>query len=304
MAAVVTFDATNWWQLVTVTLKADANFVLAAGRSIRKTFAKQPHLLTNIQGPLSVEGGPTTADRSLKAAIKLPGERDGSLFGVAVQQPGVHADRRAQRLRRLEPREQGRHRQRHRHQRLRHGRRPQLPEHRASASRPRSPAASATARSRSARAAQINQDGATSTIEVLNILLGEGNDTVTVTSTLVPAAELANNAARATKANHGGLTTLHGGGNSLLSVTGNFTAAPGQLTRTDGLSWSAAGFATDQTVSLGGTHLHDRRLRQHRRRARRRHPAPRRTWPPAATRPRRSSSATRRAAAWPAPAAC
>ncbi|MBF6850175.1 hypothetical protein, partial [Acinetobacter baumannii] len=43
-------------------------------------------------------------------------------------------------------------------------------------------------------------------IEVLNLLLGEGNDRLTITGT------------RTVTAVHGGITTVHGGGNSLLGT--------------------------------------------------------------------------------------
>ena len=41
--------------------------------------------LSAIQGPVSVEGGGTGADRSLCSAVKLPGEKDGPSFSIAAQ---------------------------------------------------------------------------------------------------------------------------------------------------------------------------------------------------------------------------
>src|SRR5205814_4560036 len=50
-------------------------------------FPKQAHLLSGIRGPLSVEGGTTTADRSLRPAVVLPGEDNAPAFSVAAQPP-------------------------------------------------------------------------------------------------------------------------------------------------------------------------------------------------------------------------
>ena len=50
-------------------------------------FAKQQHMLGGIRGPLSVEGGTSTQNRSLQAAVLLPGEGNGPLFRVAAQPP-------------------------------------------------------------------------------------------------------------------------------------------------------------------------------------------------------------------------
>ncbi|MGL4256696.1 MAG: hypothetical protein ACRCSL_10200, partial [Microbacterium sp.] len=40
-----------------------------------------------LRGPLAVEGGVTGADRSLELGLKLPGEKDGPLFAIATQAP-------------------------------------------------------------------------------------------------------------------------------------------------------------------------------------------------------------------------
>src|SRR5262249_33192563 len=94
-----------------------------------------------------------------------------------------------------------------------------------------------------------------STIEVANLLLGEGNDHVNITSTLVPALELANNGTP-TAAFQGGLTLVHGGGNSPLRVQGTFNVTGGvganQILRTDGLNWADDEFALGQQVTISG----------------------------------------------------
>ena len=81
----VTFTTANWWMPVTVTLAADAGFVLAPGATSLKTFAKRPHVLDGLQGPLQVEGGTTTAGRSLQRAFLLPGETNAPFFGIPPQ---------------------------------------------------------------------------------------------------------------------------------------------------------------------------------------------------------------------------
>ncbi|HZK06225.1 MAG TPA: hypothetical protein VFC82_10350 [Actinomycetaceae bacterium] len=85
LGAVVTFDQTNWYQEQTVVLKADPGYAVPVVRQGSKTYPATTHLLSAIQGPLSVEGGVTGADRSLRSAVKLPGEKDAPGFSVAAQ---------------------------------------------------------------------------------------------------------------------------------------------------------------------------------------------------------------------------
>jgi hypothetical protein len=84
-AAQVTFTTDNWYQAVTVTVTADPDYVLPPEAQNLKVFAKRPHLLSGLQGPLQVEGGTTTADRSLRQAFLLPGETNGPFFAIAPQ---------------------------------------------------------------------------------------------------------------------------------------------------------------------------------------------------------------------------
>ncbi|MFZ0529764.1 MAG: hypothetical protein WAL91_04410, partial [Propionicimonas sp.] len=85
LAAVATFTTTNWYLQQTVLLKADPLFSQPIVRQGTKTFPAGPHLLSNLRGPLAVEGGVTGADRSLKNGVKLPGEKDAALFSIATQ---------------------------------------------------------------------------------------------------------------------------------------------------------------------------------------------------------------------------
>ena len=103
-------------------------------------------------------------------------------------------------------------------------------------------------------------DGTLSTIEIVNIMLGAGNDHLSIDSTLQPGGDFNPiTGAREQLAHHGGITAVHGGGNALLKVDGTFTAAAApadavgsvvQLTRDDGLMWTRYGFLVGQQVTL------------------------------------------------------
>src|SRR5262249_49001420 len=106
----------------------------------------------------------------------------------------------------------------------------------------------------------------------VNIFLGSGNDNFTVNSTLIPGPDHNADGSVGFVSEHGGVTTVHGGGNMPLQVIGNSladyangsgfdtfsttTAHVGKLVRTDGLPWVNDGFAVGQQVLLtidGGT---------------------------------------------------
>ena len=74
----VEFDASNWNVPVTITLNANPNYVQPSDPSQASTtvmtFPNQPHTLSQIQGPLFIEGGVGNVDRSLAAAVALPYE--------------------------------------------------------------------------------------------------------------------------------------------------------------------------------------------------------------------------------------
>ena len=258
-AAVLTFDGTNWYQPVTVPLVADPWFDLQPGRENLKSFPKRAHLLSGLRGPLAVEGGTTAADRSLKQAIMLPGEANRPLFAIAPQ------PQEAQQVDTLNV---------------------------FSDSSQEDLVGTLTATSLTGLNMSSGLDftpllggnpmpfgepaiypggisygkivvdpitkaflpaGSTTTIEVLNILLGEGNDRLTITGTLVPGADHNADGSLGQVAVHGGITTVHGGGNARLDVRGPFTVSGSTLTRADGVSWTSAGFAVGQQVTVDGT---------------------------------------------------
>src|SRR5262249_9895959 len=68
-----------------VVLKADTNYAVPPTREGVKVFPSSTHLLSKLRGPLSVEGGVSAADRSLKNGVKLPAETDKPLFAIGPQ---------------------------------------------------------------------------------------------------------------------------------------------------------------------------------------------------------------------------
>ena len=87
IAAMATFDTTNWFVTQSVELAVDQNFALPPVREGVKVYPASLHLLSKLRGPVEVEGGVTGADRTLEPAAKLPGEKDGYAFVVAPQPP-------------------------------------------------------------------------------------------------------------------------------------------------------------------------------------------------------------------------
>src|SRR5262249_32448902 len=75
LAVVATFTPANWYVPQRIELRADPFFSVPDTRKGVKFFPATRHLLSRLQGPLSVEGGVTGADRTLKPGVKLPGER-------------------------------------------------------------------------------------------------------------------------------------------------------------------------------------------------------------------------------------
>jgi hypothetical protein len=86
-AAVVTFDASNYHEMQQVELRADTNYDVPVTREGVKVFPVTTHYLSKLRGPLAVEGGPSGADRSLQNGLKLPGEADDFLIAIGAQPP-------------------------------------------------------------------------------------------------------------------------------------------------------------------------------------------------------------------------
>ncbi|MCA1841353.1 MAG: hypothetical protein LC723_13695, partial [Actinobacteria bacterium] len=253
----------DWYQPITIPLIADPFFQLASGRENLKMFPKQRHLLSGIRGPLAVEGGTTASDRSLKAAVLLPGEGNGPVFRVAAQPPewqsidtlNVYDDGSAEDLTgqltstALTGLNMG----------------PALdfsfllctnPADKTTCKHPFSePGVYPGGISYGSISLDSNGtfiiDGTLSTVEVVNIMMGAGNDHLNIQSTLQPGGDFNPiTGMRGELAHHGGITAVHAGGNALQKVKGNFETAAGQITRKDGLAWTKYGFAIGQQVTL------------------------------------------------------
>ncbi len=87
IAAVAHFTSDDWYVKQEVELRADPYYEVPLTRDGVKVFPASTHVLSRLRGPLAVEGGPTTADRSLQNGLKLPGETDAPLIQVGPQPP-------------------------------------------------------------------------------------------------------------------------------------------------------------------------------------------------------------------------
>ncbi|MGH3369916.1 MAG: hypothetical protein ACRDPR_07925, partial [Nocardioidaceae bacterium] len=228
-AAAATFDSTNWDEFVTIGVVADPDLQLSPGRANLRMFPKQPHTLSGIRGPLAVEGGTTSADRSLKGAIMLPGEVNGPLFQVAQQPPeqqqvdvlNVYADGSRQDLTGLltSTAVTGLNMGSELDFRDLFGEDFVFPFGEPGVY----PGGISYGTIRLNADGVFDQSRARSTIEVVNVLLGSGNDHLTVESTLVPGPDL-------------GIVVEHA------------TVTTTTITRPTGRTWTQDGFEAGQKV--------------------------------------------------------
>jgi hypothetical protein len=271
-AAVATFTPANWYTAQTISVMADPGFDIQPGHQNFRFFPKIEHRLDGIRGPLAVEGGATSADRSLQPAIMLPGENNGPFFNVPPQPPesmsidtlNVYDDGSRQDLtgQLTSTALTG----------LNMGGTLDLRSHIPGYDplHPNAPIAAPFGEpgvypggisfgSISLDAnGNFTTDSGRSTIEVLNVMLGQGNDKLDILGTLVPGPD--HNpigGAETTVSNHGGVTAVHGGGNALLQVNGtgafSFAGTGGgnaELARVDLKSWLTYGFVVGQRVML------------------------------------------------------
>jgi hypothetical protein len=104
--ATLTFTTANWWQAQTVTVTANPAYVPAGSgldTTTQKVFAPRTHLLSQLGGPLAIEGG-TLGERALVSAIVLPTELNAGLLQIGVQPDETRPDRHAEPVRRFQPR--------------------------------------------------------------------------------------------------------------------------------------------------------------------------------------------------------
>jgi Ca2+-binding RTX toxin-like protein len=223
VAAVVTFTAADHAAPRTIGVSADPFFTIPPVRAGVRLFGALPHLLADLEGPLAVEGAVSGADRSLKPGLKLAGEKDGPLFGIGTQPSesqqvdvlNIYDDSsQADGTFTLTPTNLSGP-----------GLPGALPPRGAVFGEPSSVPAGIsfgqvtfTRDPVTGRVTGIATDATRSTIEVLNILLGSGNDTMRIDGTLLAAPEDDGNPATTPNppAVHGTLTVVHGGGNTRL----------------------------------------------------------------------------------------
>jgi hypothetical protein len=81
----VAFDASNWWVPVVIQVTANASFVPAPGSQNIMTFPVQPRTLSLLQGPLAIQGFTgSESNRDLVKALTLPSETDPGPLPPAV----------------------------------------------------------------------------------------------------------------------------------------------------------------------------------------------------------------------------
>ncbi|MGY3658239.1 hypothetical protein [Bradyrhizobium sp. USDA 376] len=261
-------DTGNWYQQVTVQLIADPWFDIQPGHENYRAFPKVAHRLDGIRGPLAVEGGTTAADRSLVQAVLLPGEANGPLFNIPPQPPETQSidvlniyndgtvanDTGTLTSTALTGFEMG----------------GTLDFSKLLAGAPAPFGESVKYPGGISYGSivvdpvthEFSTDASHSTIESVNIFLGAGNDRLDINSTLIPGPDHNADGTIGLVSEHGGLTTVHGGGNAPIQMTAGiaptnaFNITPslggktGTLERTDGRSWVDAGFAVGQQVML------------------------------------------------------
>jgi hypothetical protein len=194
----ITFSPTDWYDPVELEVSADPAFTPPEVEQPLKTFAIQPHVLNRIAGPLFIEGFVGDgADRSLVRAITLPNETDPDLPVIVVSNDetqnidtlNLHNDSSVFDDTGIMNRVIFDGTERVNVSGLGMGGNLTLNTGTEAVPIPKSFLGGITYRD----------------IEVAEVLLGQGNDTFTVNGTLRTDAE------------HGGLTVIHGGGNSFLA---------------------------------------------------------------------------------------
>ncbi len=255
-AAVATFTTADWFTQKTIQVVADPGYDIQPGHENFRMFPKVEHRLDGIRGPLLVEGGPTSADRSLAEAIMLPGENNGPHFAIPPQPPESMS------IDTLNIYDDGSH------QDLSGTLTstaltgfnmggdldftplltPGLPTFGEPGVYPGGISFGSISLDDQGN---FTTDGGRSTIEVLNIMLGEGNDHLEINGTLVPGPDHDPlTGMETTVSTHGGITAVHGGGNALLQVNGQLNYEDAALARVDGLAWNNYGFKVGQRVVL------------------------------------------------------
>ena len=123
---------------------------------------------------------------------------------------------------------------------------------------------------------QLITNAGLSTIQVLNLMMGQGNDHLTVTGSLVPGPFSANGSIYTDSTDttfntyaQGGLTVVQGGGSAPLSVNGTFAitstgSGSYSIVRSDQLNWGDYEFVVGQQLMWNGSAVRDHRRGQRR----------------------------------------
>ena len=233
-----------------------------------------PHLLSAIKGPLSVEGADPGNDHTqLQMAVMLPHETDALPFGIGIQPP------ESQQVNVLNIFDDGSQQdqtgQVNSTSVTGFGMGPgvDFTNHKGYVpGDPRHPTFGEPAKFPGGISfGSINIDPGTgnfltnaslSTVQVLNLMAGQGNDHITVTGSLVPGLYANPDGSLTTTVNgvttfntfvHGGLTMVQGGGAAQLSVlNGTFDTTTTTIKRDDNLNWGDYEFAIGQELLWNG----------------------------------------------------
>ena len=251
----LTFTAADWWIPQTVTVEGDPSFTPVPGTEDHREFTENAHLLSELRGPLQIEGG-SIGPRALVAAILLPEESNEGLLEIGEQpletteidvvniyDDGSIEDKTGelssnQLTGLLLPSDLV------------------FPDGTAFGEPSTLPGGISFGRVSVDAQGNFQSDSNVSSIEVLNLMLGAGNDDLTISGTLLAANEDGLGPAQ-----HGTLTMVHGGGNrartdgtmggDTITVTGG--AGPGSPlvifgdTSQDGVWYSGSRTVTNRT---------------------------------------------------------
>src|SRR5712692_8730116 len=273
-AAETTFDQVNWSVPLGVPVLADPFYNVPSSNANRLEFPKVPHLLSAIRGPLSVEGADPGNDHTqLQFPVMLPNEKNAPPFGIGVQPP------ESQQVNVLNIFDDGSQQDQHGVVNSTSvtgfgmgpgldftGHKGYVP------GDPTRPTFGEPAKFPGGISfGSITIDPATgnfltnaslSTVQVLNLMAGQGNDHVTVTGSLVPGLYANPDGSLTTTVNgvttlntfvHGGLTMVQGGGAAQLSVIGGtFDTTATTIKRADNLNWGDYEFAAGQELLWNG----------------------------------------------------
>src|SRR5258708_5470746 len=264
----VTFTSANWYIADAIPVVADPYYNVPAGNANQLFFPKVPHLLSSIKGPLSVDGAdPGNDHTALQMAVMLPHETNALPFGIGIQPP------ESQQVNVLNIFDDGSQQDQNgtlsstvlggfgmgpgvdftNHK----GYVPNDPHHPTFGEPPVFPSGVSFGSITIDSNGHFHTDASLSTIQVLNLMMGQGNDHLAISGSLVPG-QFSNNDGTVptrpafTQLRPGGRTQVPGGGAAQLSVTGTFHVSGNAISRDDNLNWADSEFAIGQLLMWNG----------------------------------------------------